>query len=323
MDGNVAGTAGADPDPELTDNSVPPPKTGQGGDDGQLAEGGQTTDEGKSGEAGAADGPIVPPDADGNDGRSSGADANQVFTELARLGFKHDYKTVADMAKSHVELRRRLSERDALSHLGEQVLPILPQIQDLLKSQDKQTAPPIWNPPPIPAGYQDELLKPEAQRDPTVMAGAAKHFQYRQERWGKWGADPLSMVEELVMPVVEKRIASALQQKDKENRLEAYFDANREFLEQNVDRVIELIREGVPAQRAIEFAQMELKAKADSRQAKTSNAKERDLQGAAASKDVPTPRASRLQGDFPRDPMEIARRVSQQLGVAFDDGIDV
>ena len=235
----------------------------------------------------------------------------------------HEFKTAEDAFSSMGELRTRLSQRDELAALGQQVIPHLAEFQqwkaDQVDATRREREASAWSPPELPDSVRQEGWKPEAERDPEVVRKFNDHARYVNDKWSGWTADPNSFVEEMVMPTVGRVVQQAIQDREYERGLKATLDADKEFVGANETEITKLIRGGAPVEMAVEL----VKLRHGEKPQVAEQAKADDLATLEGNRAGPSPSHAEPTnvGDVEvdlHDPAQVAVAEALRLGIPLD-----
>ncbi len=234
-----------------------------------------------------------------------------------------DFKSGDDALKSFAEARGALGRVDEERRIGRQFMTHSSEFEEFLKSKEKpQEEPePVWNPPAMPSGIEQELAKPEDQRDPEKIRGYADRARYIQDKWGAWTEDPQKLMKDLVLPAVDRLVMERFTMRDRETSLRKVVDGSKEFLTDsaNYQEVEGLSRptheggQGVPLELAIELAQLRHGAKKE----KSEEAKDADLVTLEKEQTGPNhvEEPEKLADGVPQDARAIAHDALRRAGI--------
>lgn len=233
-------------------------------------------------------------------GETDGGGEPDFLTALKAEGFEHSFQDAKSAAKSYVELRNKLAQRDQLAQLGQTVLPHYNKFVEWQKAQEQakpaaKEKPLPWDPPhqfnPV---WLTEMQKEEAERNPVVANQLNEYLSYTTQKWQDWMFNPNKMVEELVGPAIEARISGLQEEMRQRETVTKIVEANRELCEKYNADITQVLQAGGRLEDALRMAQMadelaKLKAGTPAGQASPAapNRRAADVPGGIPSKTVP------------------------------------
>ena len=217
----------------------------------------------------ATDGDTPQATGDGDVQTGSTADSTTIQVDAPQAGFvaqlreaglEHDYADDAAAAKAFVELRKTLSQRDEYAKLGQAIAPEYQSFTQWKAEQQNAAQPqeesPAWNPPEVNQAWLSELQKPESEQDPVRAQAAREHMGYIQDKWSEYMQNPQQLVQELVMPEVQKYVSQREQEAQTRSEIQTIVDGNQELCTKYENELSQLVsQQGVPLQAAIVLMQ--------------------------------------------------------------------
>jgi hypothetical protein len=190
--------------------------------------------------------------------------------------------------ESVANLRAAYSQRNEDAVLGRQVAPHFAEFEKWREQQDKEAkGQRSWNPPPMPIGIEDELLKPEGERNAAKIEAFNARRQYINDRQRTWIEDPDKQLAEHTLPAVERLVNEMFAARERKADLTTYADQHQDYIEkpENYAGIKSLMEEGVPFKQAVELHQLRSGTKAT----KATKAKEVEVAELASASKGPRP----------------------------------
>ena len=200
--------------------------------------------------------PVVGAGADSTSVPASSPAAGSGFLgALTSAGIEHSFQSEEEAAKSYAELRGKLSERDELAKIGQQVLPHWDKVQGVMQAATAPTPEEsAWSPPgEFNPAWMAELQKPEDERDPITMQKLSERLNYVGDKWQGWMHNPNSFIDQMVMPAIEKRLDAERRAGEARTSINSAITENEDVCKKYQAEISGLIGKGTPAEVAIQL----------------------------------------------------------------------
>jgi len=252
---------------------------------------------------------------------TEGADSTTMATDPVIAAFNadprfkgHSFKSGQEALDSIANLRSAVGRVDEDRALGRQYREHGETFRQFLASQQPEQKPKrAFDPPPLPVGWDQEALKPEAERDSEKVRKFNERQRYKDEFWGKVTDDPdTHLLGGYVMPAVERMVHEMFAQRERIATVRAELLKDEAFVETHGPEIQALARE-MPVERALELVQLRHKQKPQ----KAAEARDADAAQLATETAGPTHGPSRvkeLPGGEPENPHDAEAMARAALG---------
>jgi hypothetical protein len=252
----------------------------------------------------------------------AGADSTIIDPILDRMSkderFKgHTFKSGEEALEAFANARAAVGRFDEDRRLGREARADWAEFQDYRRKQEEarkkeDETPPPWAPPPLPVGLEQELAKPEAERDPKKVQEAAAHYTYVQDKWNQWTRDPNAFVREMVLPNVDRIVTERMNMQTRQGELRTALQPDEKFIEANGAEIKAEMDAGLPLLKAVEMVKLRHKGK----QTDAEDAKEQDVSRLEEGS-PPGPKHAEVvpEGDAPSDARAIITGLVREKGL--------